>query len=384
MNYYIIAGEASGDLHASNLIRALKIHDQNATFRCWGGDLMREQGAELVKHYRDLAFMGFTEVLMNIRTILNNIDFCKKDILKNKPDVLILVDYPGFNLRIAEFAKSKNIRVFYYISPQIWAWKKSRVYKIKKVVDKMFVILPFEKEFYKTFDYEVDFVGHPLLDAVEAYVNVKEKLPFLSDKPIIALLPGSRQQEISTMLPLMLTMQKYYPEHQFIIAGAPAINEKNYQQYIDASPTHLSNESRHLPVKIMYNQTYQLLQHAAAALVTSGTATLETALFGVPEVVCYKGGAVSFAIAKKLVKVKYISLVNLIMDKEIVKELIQDDLNERNLKTELDKLLTPESRKRMLSDFDELKLRLGGTGASRKTAALMIHYLTDKNQHSTY
>ncbi len=384
MNYYIIAGEASGDLHASNLIRALKIHDQNATFRCWGGDLMREQGAELVKHYRDLAFMGFTEVLMNIRTILNNIDFCKKDILKNKPDVLILVDYPGFNLRIAEFAKSKNIRVFYYISPQVWAWKKSRVYKIKKVVDKMFVILPFEKEFYKTFDYEVDFVGHPLLDAVEAYVNVKEKLPFLSDKPIIALLPGSRQQEISSMLPLMLTMQKYYPEHQFIIAGAPAINEKNYQQYIDASPTYLSNESRHLPVKIVYNQTYQLLQHAAAALVTSGTATLETALFGVPEIVCYKGGAVSFAIAKKLVKVKYISLVNLIMDKEIVKELIQDDLNERNLKTELDKLLTPESRKRMLSDFDELKLRLGGTGASRKTAALMIHYLTDRNQHSTY
>ena len=381
MNYYIIAGEASGDLHASNLIRELKIADQHAVFRCWGGDLMQAQGAELVKHYRDLAFMGFTEVLMNIRTILSNIEFCKTDILKNKPDVVILVDYPGFNLRIAEFAKSKNIRVFYYISPQVWAWKKSRVYKIKKVVDKMFVILPFEKEFYKTFHYDVDFVGHPLLDAVEAYANSKERLSSLSDKPIIALLPGSRQQEISTMLPFMLAMQKYYPTHQFVIAGAPAIHEKNYQQCIDSFEKKLGDACNHAPVKIVYNQTYQLLQHATAALVTSGTATLETALFGVPEVVCYKGSAISFAIAKKLVKVKYISLVNLIMDKEIVKELIQQDLNELNLKNELDKLLTPESRKRMLSDFEELKLRLGGAGASRKTAALMINYLTRERQH---
>ncbi len=377
MRYYIIAGEASGDLHASNLMKELKVLDQAATFRCWGGDLMKAQGADLVKHYKELAFMGFTEVLLNLKTILNNIEFCKKDILKYKPDVLILVDYPGFNLRIAEFSKSNNIRVFYYISPQVWAWKKSRVYKIKKVVDKMFVILPFEKDFYKTYDYDVDFVGHPLLDAVKHYADATEKkLPFLSDIPIIALLPGSRQQEINTMLPLMLSMQKYFPSYQFVIAGAPSIDEEKYQSCIALSEKELSGKAKHLPVKIVYNQTYQLLQNAHAALVTSGTATLETALFGIPEVVCYKGGAISFAIAKKLVNVKYISLVNLIMDREIVKELIQKEYNELNLQKELNKLLTPEFRKKMLTDFDALKSTLGGAGASRKTASLMMKYLT--------
>lgn len=364
MNYYIIAGEASGDLHASNLMKELKMLDVNARFRCWGGDLMKEQGAELVKHYRSLAFMGFTEVIMNLRAILNNISFCKRDIALFKPDVLILVDYPGFNLRIAEFAKTNGIKVFYYISPQVWAWKESRVHKIKRVVDKMFVILPFEKEFYHRFDYEVDFVGHPLLDAVVNYSERKSNLPFHSEKPIIALLPGSRKQEILTMLPLMLSMRKYYTDYQFVIAGAPSQNEKFYRNFIADTD-----------VKIVYNQTYELLQKSQAALVTSGTATLEAALFGVPEVVCYKGGGVSFAIAKHLVKVKFISLVNLIMDKEIVKELIQNELNEANLKTELSKLLNPESRKKMLLDYEELKMKLGGSGASRKTAELMIGYL---------
>lgn len=364
MKYYIIAGEASGDLHASNLMKELKVLDSTAQFRCWGGDLMKAQGAELVKHYRDLAFMGFTEVLMNLRTIFKNIDLCKKDILQHKPDVLVFVDYPGFNMRIAEFAKTVGIKTFYYISPQIWAWKQSRVHKIKKVVDKMFVILPFEKEFYQRFDYEVDFVGHPLLDAVKEYAAETTKLSVNTDKPIIALLPGSRKQEISAMLPLMLSMKKYYTDHKFVIAGAPSQNKEYYQTFLGDSD-----------IEIVFNQTYQLLQKSQAALVTSGTATLETALFAVPEVVCYRGGAISYHIAKQLVKVKYISLVNLIMDQEIVKELIQNDLNETSLKTELDKLLTANTRNKMLTDYTELKEKLGGSGASKKTAELMVRYL---------
>jgi lipid-A-disaccharide synthase len=364
MNYYIIAGEASGDLHASNLMKELAVLDTKATFRCWGGDLMKAQGADLVKHYRDLAFMGFTEVLMNIRTIFKNLDFCKKDILQNKPDVLILVDYPGFNLRIAEFAKSVGIKVFYYISPQIWAWKQSRVHKIKKVVDRMFVILPFEKEFYNRFNYSVDFVGHPLLDAVDSYSKISNSLIINTDKPIIALLPGSRKQEISTMLPLMLSLQKHYPHYRFVIAGAPSQTKEFYDPYI-----------KEMDVELVFNQTYQLLQKSTAALVTSGTATLETALLGTPEVVCYKAGSISYTIAKQLIKVKYISLVNLIMDKIVVAELIQHELNEVNLKLELDKLLNPATRDKMLLDYDELKNKLGGVGASKKTAELMIGYL---------
>ncbi len=367
MNYYIIAGEASGDLHASNLMKELKALDIDARFRCWGGDLMKSQGADLIKHYRDLSFMGFTEVLMNLPTILDNIKFCKKDISEHQPDVLILVDYPGFNLRIAEFAKASGIKVFYYISPQIWAWKQSRVHKIKKVVDKMFVILPFEKEFYQRFDYQVDFVGHPLLDAVAEYATQSNTLSINTDKPIIALLPGSRKQEITTMLPIMLSLVKKYTNYQFVIAAAPSQNNDFYQALIGDSD-----------VKIVFDQTYQLLQKAEAALVTSGTATLETALFGVPEIVCYKGGAISFAIAKQLVKVKYISLVNLIMDEEIVKELIQGELNENNLKVELDKLLNPETRIKMLMQYSKLKAKLGGSGASKKTAELMIGYLSVK------
>lgn len=367
MKYYIIAGEASGDLHASNLVRELKQRDPEAEFRAWGGDLMKAQGVQLVKHYRDLAFMGFTEVVMNLRTILGNIEFCKKDLSAYRPDVLILVDYPGFNLRIAEFAKAQGIKVFYYISPQIWAWKQSRVHKIKRVVDKMFVILPFEKDFYKKFSFDVDFVGHPLLDAVAAHAFESSELKIPSGKPVIALLPGSRKQEIATMLPLMLGLLPHYPGYRFIIAGAPSQTKEYYKTFI-----------KDADVDIVYNQTYQLLQRSEAALVTSGTATLETALFGVPEVVCYKGGAISYMIARQLIKVKYISLVNLIMDKEIVKELIQNELNEQNLRTELDKLLKGPSRKRMLEDYAELKEKLGGEGASSKTAELMIRYLKEK------
>jgi len=374
MKYYIIAGEASGDLHASNLMRELKAMDAHAQFRCWGGDLMKAQGADLVKHYRELAFMGFTEVLMNIRTIFKNINHCKKDISEFNPDVVILVDYPGFNLRIAEFAKEKGFKVFYYISPQVWAWKQSRVHKIKQIVDRMFVILPFEEDFYKKFNYKVDFVGHPLLDAVES--RSKFGSPFadfakknnLDDKSIVALLPGSRMQEISTMLPLMLNIKKNFPEQQFVIAGAPSIPLSFYEKMIKG-----------FDAKIIFNQTYDLLRYAQAAMVTSGTATLETSLFNVPEVVCYKGSSISFFIAQKLVKVKYISLVNLIMDREIVKELIQSELNESNLKDELEKLLHDNTyREAMLENFSVLRSKLGGIGASEKTARLMIGYLSEK------
>ena len=364
MNYYIIAGEASGDLHGSNLIKELKKLDAEANFRCWGGDLMKAEGACLVKHYRELAFMGFTEVLFNLRTIFKNIIFCKKDILQNIPNVLILIDYPGFNLRIAEFAKTIGLKVFYYISPQIWAWKESRIHKIKRVVDKMFVILPFEKEFYQGFNYPVDFVGHPLLDAIGDTENSINKLSVKNEKPIIALLPGSRKQEITKILPIMLMMEKHYSNFQFIIAGAPSHTIEFYQPFI-------SNTE----VQIVFNQTYHLLKIAKAALVTSGTATLETALLGVPEVVCYKGGAISFGIAKQLIKVKYISLVNLIMDEEIVKELIQSDFNEFNLKAELNNLLNHETRNKILSNYSLLSAKLGGPGASKKTADLMINYL---------
>jgi len=367
MRYYIISGEASGDLHAANLMHELKKLDTHATFRCWGGDKMKAEGAELVKHYRELAFMGFTEVVMNLRVILRNFGFCKEDIMQWKPHVVILVDYPGFNLRIAEFAKTNGFKVFYYISPQIWAWKQSRVHKIKKVVDKMFVILPFEKDFYKRFDYEVDFVGHPLLDEIQKFDRHDSwvKAHLHSEKPIIALLPGSRRQEVQTILPLMLSTISKFPEYQFVLAAAPSLPVDYYSEIVG---TH--------PVSIIENQTYQLLMHSRAALVTSGTATLETALFGVPEVVCYKGGKISYLIARTLVKIDYISLVNLIMDREVVKELIQDELNPENLYHELNLLLTDQEKIAQLkSDYDLLKLKLGGVGASAKTARLMFDFL---------
>jgi lipid-A-disaccharide synthase len=365
MKYYIVAGEASGDLHASNLMRELKKKDPDAHFRCWGGDLMEAQGGKIVKHYRDLAFMGFTEVLANIKTILGNIEFCKKDILSWKPDVVIMVDYPGFNLRVAGFVREHNIKVFYYISPAIWAWKENRVHKIKRSVDKMFTILPFEKDFYKKYDFNVDFVGHPLLDALEH--SREEGLQLNTNKPVIALLPGSRKQEISRMLPVMLEARKQFPEYHFIIAGAPSMPEAYYKTIVGKED-----------IQIVYGQTYNLLRKSFAALVTSGTATLEAALFRVPEVVCYKAGSVSYHIAKRLVKVKYISLVNLIMDRMIVTELIQEDMNADRLAKELKRITTDtENRNRMLEQLDELKQALGGPGASERLAALMLNYLND-------
>ncbi len=373
MKYYIIAGEASGDLHASNLMREMKKLDSGASFRCWGGDRMKQEGGVLVKHYRDLAFMGFTEVVMNIRTIIRNIAFCKKDLLENRPDVLILVDYPGFNLRLAEFAKQQGINVFYYISPQIWAWKESRVEKIKRCVDRMFVILPFEKEFYKKFDVDVEFVGHPLLDAIDQQLvdsGDREswlKKNNLSAKPIVALLPGSRKQEISEMLPLMLSVTDDFPEYQFVVGAAPSVSDHFYQSIMNAKQ-----------VPLLHEQTYSLLMQSHAALVTSGTATLETALFEVPEVVCYKGGRISYLIARSLIKVKFISLVNLILDREAVKELIQQELNSFNLKIELRKILDPANQKRILKDYIDLKSMLGGKGASARAARSMYDRLKNK------
>ena len=371
MKYYLIAGEASGDLHASNLLKELRKLDPIANVRAWGGDLLQEQGAEIVKHYRDLAFMGFAEVIMNLRTIIRNINFCKEDILKYKPDAIILVDYPGFNLRIAEFAHEHKIKVFYYISPQVWAWKQSRVKKIRKVVDKMMVILPFEKDFYKKFDYQVDFVGHPLLDAIEQQkTNLmtsdswKEKFG-LTEKPIIALLPGSRTQEISKILPLMLSAVDKFPNHQFVIAAAPSQPLSFYNSLLDGKN-----------VKVIPGETYSLLSSSQAALVTSGTATLETALLNIPEVVCYKGGKISYHIAKRIIDIEYISLVNLIMGKEVVKELIQDELNEESIFTELTKILSEKQRTIILKDYEELRKKLGGSGASKRAAELIFNGLS--------
>ena len=329
MKYYIIAGEASGDLHASNLMASLKEKDPKAQFRFWGGDLMQSVGGDLVKHYRDLSFMGFLEVLLNLKTILGNLSFCKKDLLEFKPDALILVDYPGFNMRIAEFAKANNIKVHYYISPQIWAWKENRIKSIKLSVDAMYVILPFEKDFYENkHNFKVHFVGHPLLDAI-AHRKPIDEIQFkqthnLDDKPIIAILPGSRKQEIKKMLSVMLSITTDFKDYQFVIAGAPSQDFDFYKPFITDANIHF-----------IANKTYDLLSVSTAALVTSGTATLETALFKVPEIVCYKGSWASYQIGKRLIKLDFISLVNLILNKEAVTELIQNDFNSKNLKKNL-------------------------------------------------
>lgn len=374
MKYYIIAGEASGDLHASNLLREIKKGDPQAIFRGWGGDKMEQQGTTIVKHYRDLAFMGFVEVVANIRTIVRNLSLCKGDIMKFKPDVVILVDYPGFNLRIADFLKQNHTKVFYYISPQIWAWKQSRVHQIKRNVDRMFVILPFEKDFYRRFNMEVDFVGHPLLDAI-GQLKSEEKTASkdfrlkhgLSDKKLIALLPGSRKMEIEKMLPVMMNVAKQNPLYEFVIAGAPSISPEFYKSYSDNN------------IKVVFNCSYKLLMNAHTALVTSGTATLETALFRVPQVVCYKGNAISYQIARKLVKVKYISLVNLILDRPAVKELIQNEMNPTDLNEEFQKMVNETTeRQEVLSDYNILIEKLGNRGASARTANLMLKYLNNK------
>jgi lipid-A-disaccharide synthase len=373
MKYYIIAGEASGDLHASNLMKELKKQDAGATFRCWGGDLMAEQGAVLVRHYKDLAFMGFLEVALHLNTITKNIRFCKKDILSWQPDVVILVDYPGFNLRIAEFVHEQGLRVYYYISPQLWAWRSSRVRLIKKYVDRMFVILPFEKDFYARYGYNADYVGHPLLDVINEETTFSDRINFLkehhlSERPLIVLLPGSRRQEIRKMLTTMMKMLPAFPQYQFVIAGAPSISPDFYNDITDGHP-----------IPVITGQTYTLLHYAGATLVTSGTATLETALIGAPQVVCYKGSMFSYLIARMVVNVKYISLVNLIMEKEVVKELIQNEFNRENLFMELGKICKGPEREKMIQEYALLREKLGSNGASARTASLIIQYIT-KNQ----
>ncbi len=367
MKYYIIAGEASGDLHGSNLIKELSKLDDSAAIRCWGGDKMQTAGGELVKHYRDLAFMGFTEVLMNLRTIFRNLAFCKEDILHYKPDTLILIDYPGFNLRIARWAKEHGLKVIYYISPQVWAWKEGRVEMMRECIDKMLVILPFEKDYYKDkWNWEVEYVGHPLVEVVNSEKSIVNR-PKLSEKPIVALLPGSRKQEILKKLPVMLEVSRSFPNYQFIVAKAPGVEEGFYDGLLKP----YSN------VSYVSNQTYPLLMQAKAALVTSGTATLETALFGVPEVVCYKGSPISYQIAKRVIKVKYIALVNLIMNRLVVKELIQQELTVKNLHHELNELLTNQARREQLeADYAALKQMLSDGGqASAKAAQSIVRLL---------
>jgi lipid-A-disaccharide synthase len=379
MKYYIIAGEASGDLHGSNLIKELKKLDADAHIRCWGGDLMEAAGGTVVKHYRDLAFMGFIEVVKNLPTILSNLKFCKEDIQKFAPDVVVLIDYPGFNLRIAKWAKEQGFKVIYYISPQVWAWKESRVKLIKKVVDKMLVILPFEKDFFAKRDYKVEYVGHPLAHIIDQF----DRIPYQyitqahtsenkagtkeivkESKELIVLLPGSRKQEILVKLPIMLAVTAYFPKYRFIIAQAPGQPFELYKDLIAPYPN----------VEVAFpGQTYTLLAQAKAALVTSGTATLETALFGVPQVVCYKGSSISYQIAKRLIKIKYISLVNLIMDKKVVTELIQEALTPKNLKIELDIILHNEDRiNQIKKDYGDLKRLLLQEGNASATAAQEI------------
>ena len=377
MKYYLIVGEASGDLHASNLMRALREQDAEADFRFFGGDLMSAVGGTRVKHYKELAYMGFIPVLLHLRTIFKNMDKCKKDIVQWKPDVVILVDYPGFNLKIAEFVKKHtDIPVYYYISPKIWAWKEYRIKNIKRDVDELFSILPFEIEFFEGHQYPIHYVGNPCVDAVDAFKkNQNETLSEfvsanqLEEKPIIALLAGSRKQEIKDNLPDMLEAVKPFAgEYQFVLAGAPGINPDYYQNYI----------RKDVPLKIVFGQTYRLLQQASVALVTSGTATLETGLFRVPQVVCYHtpiGKVISF-LRKHILKVKYISLVNLVAGKEVVRELVADTMTVANIHAEVDALLNDKVyRQSMLDNYDEMIRVLGPAGASRQAASKMIELL---------
>jgi lipid-A-disaccharide synthase len=370
MKYYLVAGEASGDLHGANLMKALKEKDSQCQFRFFGGDLMLAEGGELAKHYAEMAFMGFAEVVINLRTIAKNLKACKNDIAAWQPDVLILIDFPGFNLKIAEFGKANGILVCYYISPKVWAWNQKRVLKIKRIVDHLFCILPFEVDFYKKWGMQVDYVGNPLLDAVAAF---KPDADFyqhhqLNDKKIIALLPGSRKQEISRLLPDMIAVAEKWPDYQFVVAGAPSFDAAYYDQYIEDSG-----------IKVLFNSTYDLLNHAHAAIVASGTATLETALFDVPQIVVYKGNSISVSIAKAVVKVRFASLVNLIMDDEVVRELIQQDCTPQNISDELELILNNRVyRDKMLGNYKELHERMGKPGASGKTASLIIQYAAKK------
>ena len=378
MKYYLIVGEASGDLHASNLMRALKEGDPQADFRFFGGDLMSEVGGTRVKHYKELAYMGFIPVLLHLRTIFRNMELCKKDIVGWQPDVVILVDYPGFNLKIAEYVKKHtDIPIYYYISPKIWAWKEYRIKNIKRDVDELFSILPFEVDFFKGHQYPIHYVGNPCVDAVDAFrKNHTETFGefvssnSLEEKPVIALLAGSRKQEIKDNLPDMLEAAKpFVGQYQLVLAGAPGIDPAYYQQYIGAD----------VPVRIVFGQTYRLLAQAAVALVTSGTATLETALFRVPQVVCYymaMGRLISF-LRRHILKVKYISLVNLVANREVVRELVADGMTVENVRTELDALLNDSAyRNNMLQEYDRMIEILGPAGASRQAASKMIELLS--------
>lgn len=372
MKYYIIAGEASGDLHGSNLMKSIALEDPKAEFRIWGGDLMKAQGGTLVKHYKELAFMGFLEVLLNIRTIFKNLSLCKKDITTFNPDTIIFIDYPGFNMRIAKWAKANRRDTQYYISPQIWAWKENRIKAIKRDVNKMYVILPFEKSFYEDkHHFPVHFVGHPLIDAINQHDPLSLKAfkskYNLDDRPIIALLPGSRRQEIIKMLEVMLSVVSNFTSHQFVIAGAPSQSKSFYAKIINKSQVHL-----------ITNDTYNLLTHSHAALVTSGTATLETALFKVPQVVCYKGSWLSYEIGKRIIDLDYISLVNLIMNQEVVKELIQNQFTKETLNQALSQILNPKHRAHISELYQNLQVKLGGAGASLNTAKLIVSH-TIKN-----
>jgi len=363
MRYYIIAGEASGDLHGSNLIKELKQQDTGAEIRCWGGDKMKAAGGDVVKHINELAFMGFFEVVKHLPTILNNISFCKKDILEFKPDVVILIDYPGFNFRLFEFLKQHRFKIFYYISPQLWAWKKGRVKKVKKYVDRMFVIFPFEKEFYAKYGVEVDFVGHPLLDELKSEIRNRK-----SESNTIALVPGSRKQEISYLLPEYLKVVDDFPEYKFVVTGMSSIGEKFYRNII-------GNKK----VDLVFDKTYEVLGQSNAAIVTSGTATLETALHNIPEVICYKGSWISYLIINALIdkSIGFICIVNLICGKKVVEELIQANVNKKRMVLELKKVLSDEGRIEIFAGYELLRHKLGEAGASERAASLMIQYLKE-------
>jgi lipid-A-disaccharide synthase len=369
MKYYIIAGERSGDLHGSNLIKGIRKNDPDAQIRAWGGDMMQEAGAEIVKHYRDLAFMGFFEVVKNLPTILGFLFFCKKDIKNFQPDVVILIDYAGFNMRVAKFAKTNGFKTFYYISPKVWAWNQSRALKIKQFVDKMFVIFPFEKEFFQKFEYEVEYVGNPLFDAIDDFTpnpNFRKDAR-LGQKPIIALLPGSRKQEVETMLGLMMSQVYEFPDYQFVIGAVSNLPKELYARWQSI-----------FPVKIVMDDAYNLLSVADAALVTSGTATLETALFNIPQVVCYKGGWAAYQVYKRVIRVPFVSLVNLIAGREVVKELLQNDLTKESLFTELSKItINQTTRQNQLDGYAEIRNILGEKGASERTGRLIVDALKD-------
>jgi len=374
MRYYIIAGEASGDLHGSNLIKGIRKIDSSAQIRCWGGDLMKEAGAELVKHYKEGAIMGFVEVVANLGKLAKNLNDCKNDIINYNPDVVVLIDYPGFNFRIAQFAKERGMRVFYYIAPKVWAWKEKRVHKLKKYVDRLFIIFPFEIEYFKKWGIDAIYRGNPLLDSVDNHRSADEtkeafqkRTGIGSAETTVALLAGSRRGEIKYLLPRMMQVAEKYPHYRFLLACAPSMEREFYESIIGKK---CSN------IKLLFGETYSILRHSDAAIINSGTASLEAALIGVPQVVCYGGNEISYQIAKRVVKLKYISLANLIMDKGLFKELIQHDCTPQKISQELDNLLDNcVYREKMMADYRNVRDVLGGKGASEKVARAMIEEL---------